>query len=183
MTKRVLLPLAKGFEETEAIAIVDVLRRAEVEVVLAGLEDGPVESAHAVTIVPDATLATVAEQRFDAIVLPGGLEGTERLAASELVGSILERMGAEGTITAAICAAPTVFEKQGMLKGRRATCHFSMQPKLKSAEFVEEAVVIDGKVVTSRGVGTALDLGLELVEQLVDAERAKAIAKAIHYER
>ncbi len=183
MSPRVLVPLARGFEETEAFAVVDVLRRADILVVTAALEEGPVESAHAVKVLPDALLADVADEAFDAVVLPGGLEGTDNLARSEVLSQVLERITAEGRITAAICAAPTVLEQQGYLEGRRATCHFSKASELKSGSFVEEAVVEDGTVMTSRGVGTALAFGLALVERLVDASTADKIAASIHYER
>lgn len=179
---RVLVMLAHGFEETEAVAVIDVLRRADVEVVTAGLDPGVVESAHGVMVVPDDLLDRVADQEFDAVVLPGGLEGTRRLAESEVVARVLERAAAGDKLTAAICAAPTVLERRGLLAGKRATCHFSKQAELRSASFVEEPVVTDGKLVTSRGVGTALAFGLELVAQLVGRPRAAEIAAAIHFD-
>jgi 4-methyl-5(b-hydroxyethyl)-thiazole monophosphate biosynthesis len=178
--KRALVPLARGFEETEAIAVVDLLRRAEVEVVVAALEPGPVRSAHGVVIEPDALLADVVDEPFDAVVLPGGLEGTERLAASQLVGRALRSAASRGAVTAAVCAAPTVLELHGLLAGRRATCHGSRAADLGSAIFVDRPVVVDGTVVTSRGAGTALLFGLELVAALVGRETADRIAAAIH---
>jgi 4-methyl-5(b-hydroxyethyl)-thiazole monophosphate biosynthesis len=183
MAARVLIPLAKGFEETEAVAVVDVLRRAGVEVVTAALDEGPVESAHAVKVLADARLDDVADDTFDAVVLPGGLEGTANLAASETLRRVLARHAAEGRVTAAICAAPTVLARHGLLDGRRATCHFSKAAELSRARFVEDAVVEDGPIVTSRGVGTALAFGLALVERLVGREKADAIARSIHFER
>lgn len=183
MTAKVLVPLAREFEETEAIAVVDVLRRAGVEVVVAGLEPGPVESTHGVVLVPDVLLEEVVEDTFDAVVLPGGLGGTERLRQSQLVRQVLDRANDRGKIIAAICAAPTVLEAQGLLSGKRATCHGSMVDKLDSATFLDEPVVVDGLVVTSRGVGTALAFGLELVSILVSQEQAEQIATAIHFRR
>lgn len=178
--KRVLVPLAKGFEETEAFAVVDVLRRAGVDVVVAALEPGLVESAHAVRVEADALLEEVLDQRFDAVVLPGGLEGTERLAASDLVARALEAASRAGAVTAAICAAPTVLEGRGLLAGRQATCHGSRAADLESARFVDRPVVVDGPVVTSRGAGTSLAFGLELVAVLVGRETADRVAAAIH---
>jgi 4-methyl-5(b-hydroxyethyl)-thiazole monophosphate biosynthesis len=181
MSTRVIIPLAKGFEETEAIAVIDILRRAEVEVVVAALEPGPVTSAHDLQVVPDALLADVAHEPFDAVVLPGGLAGTDRLAQSEAVIALLRRATAENRITAAICAAPTVLEQAGLLHGRRATCHVSKETELNSAQFSHDDVVVDGKIVTSRGVGTALAFGLELVSLLVSPEKARHIAESIHF--
>lgn len=183
MSPTALLILAKGFEETEAVAVIDVLRRADVAVTMAALEPGPVESAHGVQIIPDALLEDVADRSFDLVVLPGGLEGTERLDRSDIVRRVIDKATSEGKLTAAICAAPTVFEHKGVLEGRRATCHASMEAKLVSAAFVDEPVVVDGTVVTSRGVGTALAFGLELVSILVSRDRAEQIAKAIHFTR
>ena len=179
---RVLVPLAQGFEETEAVAVIDVLRRAQVEVVIAGLEEGPVESAHGLRLIPDALLREVADQPFDAVFLPGGLGGTERLARSELVAQALRRAAEAGKLTTAICAAPTVLEQQGLLTNKRATSHASVKEMLGSAIYLEEEVVVDGTVVTSRGMGTAISMGLELVSMLVGQETAQQIARAIHYD-
>jgi 4-methyl-5(b-hydroxyethyl)-thiazole monophosphate biosynthesis len=179
---RVLVMLAHGFEETEAVAVIDVLRRADVEVVTAGLEPGAVVSAHGIRLIPDVRLDQVSDQDFDAVVLPGGLEGTHRLADSDLVSHVLDRAAAGDRIIAAICAAPTVLESRGMLAGRRATCHASMRSELRSAGFTDEPVVTDGKVVTSRGVGTALGFGLELVTLLAGRSKAVEIAAAIHFD-
>jgi len=183
MSLTALVPLAEGFEETEAIAVIDVLRRAEVDVTVAGLEPGPVESAHGVKVTPDAVLADVAGRRFDAVILPGGLGGTERLDRSDLVRQVISEATSRGAITAAICAAPTVLAHQGLLDGRRATCHASMTKELERSTFLDEPVVNDGNVVTSRGAGTALDFGLELVARLVGEERADQIAQSIHFTR
>jgi len=180
-TKRVLVPLARGFEETEAFAVVDVLRRAGVEVVTAALESPlSVVSSHGVEVRADALLDDVADQPFDAVALPGGLPGTDHLAASEILRKTLQATAARGAVTAAVCAAPTVLEGAGLLSGRRATCHESRRGDLSSATFVDEPVVVDGSVVTSRGAGTALYFGLELVAQLVDRGAAESIAAAIH---
>jgi protein deglycase len=179
----VLMPLARGFEETEAIAVIDVLRRAGIEVTVAALEPGPVESSHGVSVLPDAQLEAVAAREFDAVVLPGGYEGTNRLAASGLVAEVVRRAARAGKVTAAICAAPTVLASLGLLEGRRATCHASREQDLAGAVFVDAPVVVDGAVVTSRGAGTALEFGLELVAVLVGREQADQISKAIHLRR
>jgi 4-methyl-5(b-hydroxyethyl)-thiazole monophosphate biosynthesis len=183
MSRTVLMPLAAGVEETEAIAVIDVLRRAGVEVTVAALEPGPVRSAHGVSIVADALLDEVADREFDAVVLPGGGEGTARLAASDRVADVLKRAARAGRITAAICAAPIVLARLGLLAGRRATCHASREGELAGADFVDAPVVVDGPVVTSRGAGTSLAFGLELVAILVGREQADGIARAIHLAR
>jgi 4-methyl-5(b-hydroxyethyl)-thiazole monophosphate biosynthesis len=181
--RTVLMPLARGVEETEAIAVIDVLRRAGLDVTTAALEPGPVESSHGVSIVPDAQLEAVAAREFDAVVLPGGHEGTNRLAASDLVADVVRRAARAGKITAAICAAPTVLAALGLLDGRRATCHASREKDLAGAIFVNEPVVVDGTIVTSRGAGTALEFGLELAALLAGRDEADQIARAIHLRR
>lgn len=178
--RTVLMPLAQGVEETEAIAVIDVLRRAGLEVAVAALEPGPVVSSHGVTIVADALLDEIAAREFDAVVLPGGYEGTNRLAASALVADVVRRAAGAGKIVAAICAAPTVLASLGLLEGRRATCHASREQDLAGAIFVDDPVVVDGAVVTSRGAGTAFEFGLELVALLASRDQADQIAKAIH---
>ncbi|NNF51472.1 MAG: DJ-1/PfpI family protein [Gammaproteobacteria bacterium] len=165
---RVLVPLAEGFEELEAVTIIDLLRRADIEVVVAGLHDGPVCGAHGITIEPDSSLAEALTGEFDMLALPGGLPGSDHLAADERIRELLQEMANSGRFTAAICAAPRALAAAGILKGRRATSF----PGALSAGFMSElsyedsAVVTDGKVITSRGPGTAMDFALALVGAL-----------------
>lgn len=166
---RVLVPLAPGFEELEAVTVVDLLRRAGVEVVTAGLADGPVRASRGVVVVPDTTLDRIADDDFDMIVLPGGLPGADHLNADPRIHRILRRTAAAGGYTAAICAAPKVLAGAGLLDGRKATGYPGVLDRLNlpRTELLQRAVVTDGRIVTSRGPGTAMDFALELIERLL----------------
>lgn len=170
---RVLVPLAPGFEELEAVTIVDLLRRAGVEVVTAGLAAGPVRASRGVVVVPDTTLDEVADDAFDMVVLPGGLPGADHLAADPRVRRLLERTAAAGGYAAAICAAPKVLAAAGLLDGRKATGYPGVLDRLNlpRTELLDRPVVTDGRIVTSRGPGTAMDFALALVEQLLGKAR------------
>lgn len=165
----VLVPLAPGFEEIEAVTIVDLLRRAGITVVTAGLTEGPVRASRGVVVVPDATLDEVADDAFDMIALPGGLPGADHLDADPRIHRILQRTAAAGGYTTAICAAPKVLASAGLLDGRKATGYPGVLDRLQlpRTELLQRAVVTDGRVVTSRGPGTAMDFALELIERLL----------------
>ncbi len=169
----VLVPLAEGCEELEAVTIVDLLRRAGIEVVTAGLADGPVTASRGTRLLPDATIEAVLSRDFDMIVLPGGLPGADHLDRDPRIHSLLERMARQGRYTAAICAAPKVLAHAGLLGGRRATSYPGVLDRmgLGDVQLSGEAVVVDGRVITSRGPGTAMDFALTLIEAL--AGRAK----------
>ena len=178
---RVLIPLADGCEELEAITIIDLLRRAGIDVVTAGLKDGMVESAHGVKIMPDAALEQVLDDDFDMIVLPGGLPGADHLDNDPRIHQLLKRMAEAGKYTAAICAAPKILANAGLLDGRRATSYpgFIDAMGLPATQVLEQAVVTDEKVITSRGPGTAMDFALELIGQLTDRETRDAIESSL----
>jgi len=164
----VLIPLAEGAEELEAVTVIDLLRRAGIEVVVAGLQAGPVKCARGTVIQPDATLDTAVRRDYDMIVLPGGQPGATNLENDARVVKLLKTMAAKNKYTAAICAAPQVLAVAGLLDGRRAT---SFPGSLDNTRFptihIETLdVVTDGRVVTSRGPGTAMDFALELVRLL-----------------
>ncbi len=165
---RVLVPLAQGCEELEAVTIVDLLRRAGIEVVTAGLEPGIVKGSRGTQLLPDATLDAVLGDDFDMIVLPGGMPGAKHLREDARIIGVLKRMAEEGKYTAAICAAPTVLAEAGLLSGRRATSYPGFLDKMDvpGMAYLEDAVVRDGKVFTSRGPGTAMDFALALIEAL-----------------
>lgn len=164
----VLVPLAPGCEELEAVTIIDLLRRAGVEVVTAGLDGGPVHASRGVTLLPDTDLDTALEREYDMVILPGGAKGADNLGVDARVTELLRRMADSGRFVGAICAAPKVLAGSGVLAGRRATCYPGhIQPDNdQGVELVDEPVVIDGKVITSRGPGTAMDFALTLIEQL-----------------
>jgi 4-methyl-5(b-hydroxyethyl)-thiazole monophosphate biosynthesis len=170
---RVLVPLAPGFEDLEAVTLVDLLRRADIEVITAGLQEGLIQGARGMRVQPDASLDEVLDQAFDMIALPGGMPGAEHLKNDARIQALLKRLAAADKYTAAICAAPIALAQVGLLDGRRVTSYPGFVDKLSipGATCLSDAVVVDGKVVTSRGPGTAMDFALTLVELL--AGRAK----------
>lgn len=179
---RVLVPLADGCEELEAVTIIDLLRRAGVEVVAAGLKPGVVKASRGVQLVPDAALADVLDEDFDMIVLPGGMPGAAHLKDDARVIACVQKMAAAGKFTAAICAAPTVLLEAGVLAGKRATSYPGFLDKLAPAGVTVEAasVVEDGAVITSRGPGTAMDFALALIARLCgDAVRDRVEAALV----
>jgi 4-methyl-5(b-hydroxyethyl)-thiazole monophosphate biosynthesis len=175
----VLVPLADGFEEIEAFAPVDLLRRAGVEVTTASLNEGiHVTGRSGITVHADTTLATVPPgQAFDLLFLPGGA-GVKHLRASPRVRELVLQQHAAGRWLAAICAAPTVLHDCGLLTGRRYTAHFSVAAELP-AILAGEKVVTDGKITTSRGAGTGIDFGLHLIALLTSPDKSAETGKAI----
>jgi len=185
----VLVPLAAGYEELEAVTIVDLLRRAGIEVVTAGLQPGTVRGSRGTVLVPDATLDAALDRDYDMVVLPGGQPGARNLELDPRIASLLRRMAQQNKYTAAICAAPKVLAAAGLLDGRRATTYpGTLDPARYPRVRLEQlAVVADGKVVTSRGPGTAMDFALELIELLAGADaRAKVedgLERPAHHRR
>jgi len=165
----VLVPLAQGCEELEAVTVVDLLRRAGIEVVTAGLDAQPVTASRGMTLLPDMTLEMALQQSFDMVVLPGGLPGADHLRDDPRVIRLLQEMAASDAYTAAICAAPRVLARAGLLDGKRATSYPGALDieAVPGIEYLETAVVTDGRVITSRGPGTAMDFALVLIETLV----------------
>lgn len=165
---RVLIPLAQGCEELEAVTLIDLLRRANIDVVTAGLRSGAVTASRGTVLIPDTTLDTVLDQTFDMLVLPGGLPGSDHLDQDPRIHTLLQKMSSTGKYTAAICAAPKVLARAGLLDGRTATCYPGVLNKFTKIDVVPAPVVTDGKVITSRGPGTAIDFALTLIEILSD---------------
>ena len=181
---RVALLLAEGFEEVEAITPVDLLRRAGIDCVTVSLVgDKLVPSSRHIPVLADRSWDEMDFDSCDGVVLPGGLAGTERLLADARVEALLRRFGEAGKLTAAICAAPTVLAKAGLLAGRRAICYPGLEDRLAGAEVCCETVVCDGTVITSRGMGTSVPFGLALVEYFLGKEKADALAAKIVYKR
>ena len=179
MIPKVLVPLAPGVEEMEAVIIIDVLRRAGWEVVTAGLVEGSIQGSRDVELRADAPLSALDLNFFSMLVLPGGGGGVEGLSSCEGLFDMAARLLSEGQYVGAICAAPLILHQAGLLQGRRCTSHPTVQDQLVGAEYLEERVVVDGTLVTSRGPGTAFDFALKLVE-LVDGEKKAALlAKAM----
>jgi len=168
----VLIPLAQGCEELEAVTLIDILRRAEIEVTVAGLDDQPVVASRGVVLVPDTDLDSALKNDYDMIVLPGGLEGTENLNKDARIHSRLKQMHSQGQYTAAICAAPRVLAEAGLLANKQATSYPTVLEQLNIPDitYIDAPIIEDDKVITSRGPGTALDFALHLVERLVGQE-------------
>lgn len=176
---KVLVPLAQGCEEIEAVTVIDILRRAGIEVVSAGLDGQPVKASRGVTLLPDTTLEHALAEEFDMVVLPGGQPGTNNLNADPRIIALLREMAAKGKYTCAICAAPLVLGHAGLLQGKQATCYPGSLDAASGAALSTAPVVRDGKIVTSRGPGTALDFALELVEILAGRERRDQVEAAL----
>jgi 4-methyl-5(b-hydroxyethyl)-thiazole monophosphate biosynthesis len=178
MSKKVLIVLAEGFEEIEAVTPIDVLRRAGLEVVTAGVGSRTITGAHGITIQSDTTIDEVHELA-DAVILPGGLPGAENLGKSVALRNYLERMHADGRHIGAICAAPAVaLAPTAVLNGHRATCYPGFEERFDDSTcFSSDRVVMDGNVTTSRAPGTALEFSLSLVQTLVGSETANNLAE------
>ena len=177
MAKKVLVPIADGTEEIEAVCIIDVLRRAEASVTVASVADLQITASRGVKLVADKLIGDCVEETYDLVVLPGGIPGAEHLRDSKDLQKILERQKEEGKLYGAICAAPAVvLQHHGLLDQRQATCHPSFVSHLENTDLVESRVVVDGTCVTSRGPGTALEFALKLVELLYGKEKAEEVA-------
>eukprot|EP01113_Clastostelium_recurvatum_P049997 TRINITY_DN9369_c0_g1_i2.p1 TRINITY_DN9369_c0_g1~~TRINITY_DN9369_c0_g1_i2.p1 ORF type:complete len:222 (+),score=40.79 TRINITY_DN9369_c0_g1_i2:99-668(+) len=178
MSKRVLVPVANGSEDIETVTIVDVLRRGGVDVVLASVEDdATIIAARKTKIIADALLRDVADQSFDAVALPGGMPGAERLRDSDVLSSLLKRHHASNGVCAAVCASPAVvFVPLGIIGSKNATCHPNFEDKMPSKAHIHDRVVVDGNLITSRGPGTSLEFSLKILEVLCGKEAADKVA-------
>jgi 4-methyl-5(b-hydroxyethyl)-thiazole monophosphate biosynthesis len=172
MTKALVL-LADGFEEIEAITIIDVLRRGDIEVTTAALKDRTVRGAHGISVLADCEFDEVKGDRFDVILLPGGMPGARNLRDDSRVMELLQRQAQQDDYLGAICAAPIALEAAGVLNGKRATSYPGYE--LPSAHVSDARVVVDGKLITSRGPGTAVEFALEWVKVLIGVEKAEKL--------
>jgi len=174
--------LANGFEEIEALTVVDICRRAGITVDMVSIqEDAEATGSHGICVKADMVFADAAFEEYDMLVLPGGLPGTTNLEAHQGLMTQLDAYYAAGKYIAAICAAPTVFGHRGYLKGRKACCYPGMEEQLSGAEKVMTSVAVDGHVITSRGMGCAIDFALAITELLCDSAVADRLAKGIVY--
>ncbi|MEK7285754.1 MAG: DJ-1 family glyoxalase III [Nitrospirota bacterium] len=183
MKKKVLVFLAPGFEEIETITVIDILRRAGVEVMVGGTIEGPITGSRGVRLLADCSLDNAQNETFDMVVLPGGGEGVAHLGQDKRVMQILNdaikkrNVRGEGIWIGAICAAPSLIAQA--LIGRKATSHPCVQSEMPGVEYQEERVVVDGPFITSRAPGTAMEFALELVSRLCGAERYRVIKKDV----
>lgn len=184
MSLKVLIPIADGSEEMEAVIIIDLLRRAQIEAVVAG-ENAETVCSRGVKIVADALLDDIdSYEKFDAVVLPGGLGGTERLSKNAKLATILKNSRENNTLVGAVCAAPLALKAAGVIpKGVAITSHPSVKDKLGEYKYSEDAVAFDRGIITSRGAGTAIDFALSIIEKLIDKKTADEIAAGIVYQK
>jgi len=180
MAKKVLVPIADGTEELEAVTLVDVLRRAGASVTVASVDALQVTASRGVKLVADRLIGDCTDEDYDLIALPGGMPGAEHLRDSKALVRLLNRQRERGGFLGAICASPAVvLDYHGLLSQKRATCYPSFMGKLKEAKPVQESVVVDGPFITSQGPGTALVFSLKLVEMLYGQDKAQDIAQAM----
>ena len=177
MAKTVLIPIADGTEEIEAVCMIDTLRRAGAEVTVASVEPTlNITASRGVKLVADVLVSELVERTFDLLAVPGGMPGAEHIRDAAPFTSLLKQQAEAGRLYAAICAAPViVLQHHGLLKDRRATCFPGFADQLLHAEAAAERVVVDGNCVTSRGPGSAIEFALKLVELLYDADRAREV--------
>jgi 4-methyl-5(b-hydroxyethyl)-thiazole monophosphate biosynthesis len=177
----VLVPLAQGCEELEAVTIIDLLRRAGIEVITASLSEGPLKASRGTMLLADMTLDEALNRDYDMVALPGGLPGADHLNDDARIQQLLQSMAKANKYTAAICAAPKVLATAGLLEGKRATSFPGVLEKLAlPATQLETSVVVqDGHVITSRGPGTAMDFALYLIELLVGKTKRDEVESAL----
>ena len=176
--------LADGLEEVECLAVVDVLRRAGVETTLVSVTGSrQVTGSHQIRIEADALFEEVRPDEADVLFLPGGMPGTTSLRAHKGLEEAIDKANKQGRRIAAICAATSVLGEMGLLRGRTATCYPGFEDRLQGASYTSQGVITDGNITTSRGLGYALDLGLELIRLLQGSQQSEKIKAAIQYDR
>ena len=171
--------LAEGFEEIEALTPVEMLRRAGLEVLTVGISSKTTVGAHGISVICDKLPEEIDLKKISTVILPGGMPGSLNLDASPFTDKILESVNAHGGRIAAICAAPLVLGRRGLLRGKRATCYPGFENELAGATVTNESVVTDGNITTARGMGVALEFSKELISLLVTKEKAEELSSAI----
>ncbi len=174
---KVLVPLAEGFEEIEAITVIDILRRAGIDTVTASLKNNPVTGSHRISVTTDIELND--NENFDAIILPGGMPGSTNLKNDRRIINLIKMINKAGGLTAAICAAPIVLSEAGVLKEKKFTCFPGYEKEITDGIHINEKVVIDGSIITGIGAGSAVLFALAIVEFLKDKETARKIKEQI----
>lgn len=174
---RILVPLAEGFEEIEALTIIDVLRRAGIEVDVVGIPSSIVKGSRGVRVIADKKLNEIDPDEYDGIILPGGNPGYINLGKSSKLLEILKRMNAQGRLIGAICAAPLVLVKAGILKNRKATVYPGLEKEIPHPR--DEDVVVDENIITSKGPGTSMKFALKIVEILLGKSKSESLKKKL----
>ena len=181
---KVYAMIADGTEEVECLAVVDLLRRSKIDTVLvAAKEDREVVTSHGIRIQADAAVGEVDFSDADVIFLPGGMPGTNTLKAHEGLKNAICKANKQGRRIAAICAAPSILGEMGLLKGRTATCYPGFEDKLEGVSYTRQGVITDGNITTARGLGYALDLGIELIRLLMGPQHAQMVKESIQYDQ
>lgn len=179
---RVGIFLADGFEEIEGLTVVDVLRRAGIEIDMISIMSGKeVTGSHNIVILADKLFEEIESKDYDMLVLPGGMPGTKNLGAHEGLTNLLKQFAKEKKNISAICAAPSVLGDHGILNGKNAVCYPGFEERLEGAIVKADNVVIDGNIITSKGMGTAIDFGLAIIEVILNKETAQKIQSSICY--
>lgn len=180
--KKAAVFFGTGYEEIEALTVVDLLRRAGIETVCVSIDnEGSVTGSHKISVAMDAGIDGIDFDSFDILVCPGGMPGTKNLEACGKLTDNIMKFYEGGKLIAAICAAPSIFGHLGLLEGREACIYPGMEAELLGARVCYDKVVKSDNVITSRGMGTAIDFGLKIVEALIDAGKADELGKAIVY--
>ena len=179
---KVAILMATGCEEIEALTVVDLLRRAKISIDMISVDSAPtVTGAHGIIVEADVPMRDADWSKYEALILPGGMPGTLNLKNNETVTTQVKQFYNAGKLVAAICAAPTVLGHCGILEGKRATCYPGCEDGLTGAVLATDNVVRDGNIITSRGMGTAIDFGLALIANLLGQPTADELAKSIVY--
>jgi len=176
--------LGTGFEEAEALVPVDLLRRADIPVCLAGVDGSAISGAHGITVSADRPVSDVKREELELVVLPGGLGGVAAIRSSAEAMDLIRWAHEHGVRLAAICAAPTILPDLGYLDGKQAVCYPSMLDKLTTAHTTHgQSVVEDGSIITANAAGSAFEFGFKLIEALRGAEAANKVSRAIYFHR
>jgi 4-methyl-5(b-hydroxyethyl)-thiazole monophosphate biosynthesis len=179
---KVCVFLADGFEEIEGLTVVDLLRRAGIVTnTVSIMNRKEIQGAHNITVIADQLFEEADFREYDMLVLPGGMPGTLNLGAHKELVELLKQAASDGKNIAAICAAPSVLGDNGILKGKRAICYPGFEDRLAEAIITKENVVVDKNIITSRGMGTAIEFGLAIIEKLINQETALKISNSICY--
>lgn len=174
--------MADGCEEIEGLTVVDLVRRAGIEIEMISVSgEKNVTGSHKIAFQTDVSKADADFASYDGIVLPGGMPGTTHLMEDDTVNRVIKEFATSGKLVAAICAAPSVLGNAGLLEGKKATCYPGVESKLTGADFVTDPVAKDGNIITSRGLGTAIEFAAEIVAYLIDADVAKSLKESIVY--
>ena len=183
MGKKIIVLVAEGTEEIEALTVVDLARRAGIEVEVVSIYDEPVvKGSHNIALVADKVISEADWDNAKMIVIPGGMPGTLNIKACDTAMKQINHFNEQGKMLAAICAAPSILGEAGLLNGKKAVCYPGFEDKLMGAEVVYETVVADGNIITSRGLGTAIDFAAMIINRILGDNIAKDVLKQIIYQ-